>query len=254
MEWTMKKHTTDRLRKMERTEKCQICQKEKPVVDMVMGALVRPSISALIRKERPDWSEEGFICIEDLHRFRMKHIEEVVAAELGELSDLERRVLSSMDRHTLISDEVIGDYEEGLEFGARLADRIAAFGGSWTFIGLFFCVLIGWMSINTVLFLTRPFDPYPFILLNLLLSCLAAIQAPVIMMSQNRGEEKDRARAEHDYQVNLKAELEIRQLHEKMDHVLIHQWQRMVEIQQVQSELISELVEWHEGRRPSEDR
>ena len=244
----MKQQTSNSTQRLKRKEKCRICGKEKPVTELVMGTLVRPSVAELIRKQHPDWTNGSYICLEDLHRFRMQHVGEVVAGELGELSDLERRVLSSMDKHSLIAEEVIGGYERKLSIGDRMADRIASFGGSWTFIGLFFGVLVAWILINTLLLLARPFDPYPFILLNLVLSCLAAIQAPVIMMSQNRQEEKDRARAEHDYQVNLKAELEIRQLHEKMDHVLVHQWQKMVEIQQIQTELIDELVDWHEAR------
>jgi len=246
----MKQQTSSRANRLKRKEKCRICGQEKPITELVMGTLVRPSVAELIRRQHPDWTNESYICLEDLHRFRMGHVEDVVAAEIGELSDLEKRVLSSMDKHSLLAEEVIGEYEGKLSIGSRMADRIASFGGSWRFIGLFFTVLVAWMLVNTLLLLTRPFDPYPFILLNLVLSCLAAIQAPVIMMSQNRQEQKDRARAEHDYQVNLKAELEIRQLHEKMDHVLVHQWQRMVEIQQIQTELIDELVDWHEARSP----
>ena len=126
-----------------------------------------------------------------------------------------------------------------------MADRLAAFGGSWTFLGIFALVMMAWMFVNSYLLAARPFDPYPFILLNLVLSCLAAIQAPVIMMSQNRQQARDRMGAIHDYQVNLKAELEIRHLHQKMDHLLSHQWERLVEIQEIQMELISEI----RGRR-----
>ena len=109
--------------------------------------------------------------------------------------------------------------------GQRLADRIAAVGGSWNFITGFVIVLFAWIAINSIALLSRPFDPYPYILLNLVLSCLAAIQAPVIMMSQNRQETRDRLHAMRDYQVNLKAELEIRHLHQKIDHLLSHQWE-----------------------------
>ena len=114
--------------------------------------------------------------------------------------------------------------------GEALADRIATFGGSWKFIIVFGSVLGTWIVINALVLRAKPFDPYPFILLNLILSCLAAIQAPVIMMSQNRQEAKDRLRSEHDYRINLKAELEIRHLHEKLDHLLSHQWERLAEI------------------------
>ena len=128
-----------------------------------------------------------------------------------------------------------------MTFGQRLSDKIASFGGSWKFIIIFFFILVFWISVNSLILAFKPFDPYPFILLNLILSCLAAIQAPIIMMSQNRQEAKDRLRASHDYQINLKAELEIRQLHQKLDHLLSRQWERLVEIQEVQIELLNEM-------------
>src|SRR5205823_2265166 len=103
-------------------------------------------------------------------------------------------------------------------------------------------MLVVWIVINSLAVLMRPFDPFPYILLNLILSCLAAIQAPIIMMSQNRLEARDRLRAEHDYRVNLKAELEIRHLHWKMDQLLTHQWRRLLEIQQIQTDLMEELL------------
>jgi uncharacterized membrane protein len=121
-----------------------------------------------------------------------------------------------------------------------MADRIASFGGSWKFIILFMAVMVAWMTYNVVTLTGDHFDPYPFILLNLLLSCLAALQAPIIMMSQNRQDAKDRIRSENDFRVNLKAELEIRHLHEKIDHLLSRQWERMAEIQRVQLELMDE--------------
>jgi uncharacterized membrane protein len=105
-------------------------------------------------------------------------------------------------------------------FGERLSDNLASFGGSWVFIISFFSILVSWIALNSLLLLTQPFDPFPFILLNLVLSCLAAIQAPIIMMSQNRQEARDRARAEHDYAINLKAEAEVRALHAKVDSLL----------------------------------
>ena len=132
------------------------------------------------------------------------------------------------------------EYDASLTFGELLSDRIAEFGGSWGFLLVFGAVMALWIGINSLTLLSRPFDPYPYILLNLLLSCLAAIQAPVIMMSQNRQEARDRLRAEHDYQINLKAELEIRNLHEKMDHLVHRQWEKLMEIQQIQMDLMEE--------------
>ena len=129
----------------------------------------------------------------------------------------------------------------GSSLSARLSDQIASFGGSWRFIILFGVVLVLWIILNAALLLNRGFDPYPFILLNLILSCLAAMQAPIIMMSQNRAELRDRLRSENDYKINLKAELEIRHLHEKIDHLLRRQYNRLFEIQQIQIELLEEI-------------
>lgn len=121
-----------------------------------------------------------------------------------------------------------------------MSDHLASFGGSWTIIIIFFGILLVWMAFNLFIIEQERFDPYPFILLNLVLSCLAAIQAPIIMMSQKRQEAKDRLRSENDYRVNLKAELEIRHLHEKIDHILTRQWERLAEIQQIQLELMQD--------------
>lgn len=209
---------------------------------MMPGNLVLPAVAALIQAAYPEWTEASAVCLEDLHRLRIAHVREVLAAERGEITELEQNVLHSLEHQEPLAEDVVGDFEENLSLGARMADRIATFGGSWTFILIFGGVIVVWMFINTVLLITRPFDPYPFILLNLVLSCLAALQAPVIMMSQNRQEAKDRIHAEHDYQVNLKAELEVRHLHEKLDHMLIHQWQRLIELQEIQIELMEEVV------------
>ena len=147
----------------------------------------------------------------------------------------------SLEEEEALSRNLNQEFEDSLTFGQRMADRLADFGGSWTFISIFMTVLVVWMAINTWILLKQPFDPYPYILLNLVLSCLAAIQAPVILMSQNRQEARDRLHSEHDYEINLKAEIEIRKLHEKMDHLLMHQWQRLMEIQQLQVDLMEEI-------------
>ncbi|MDF1788962.1 MAG: DUF1003 domain-containing protein [Verrucomicrobiales bacterium] len=179
----------------------------------------------------------------------MRYVQGLLVSEKGELSDLEVGVVESMKNRQLMATDVSETFIEKLTFGQRLADRIAIFGGSWTFLITFFSFLLLWIAINSVVLLARPFDPYPFILLNLLLSCIAAIQAPVIMMSQNRQEAKDRILGEHEYQINLKAELEIRHLHEKVDHLMMQQWERLVEIQQVQIELLEEIGE-HRHKQP----
>lgn len=220
---------------------CQICGRRPPAVELVLAHLVRPVVTDLIKESYPGWSDDGFICVDDLDRFRYEYVRSLVEAEKGELSDLEKEVLDSISRQEILSTYVDQEFESQLTAGQRLSDQLARFGGSWSFIIFFGCVLVAWIAVNSAALFFRPFDPYPFILLNLILSCLAAIQAPIIMMSQNRQEAKDRARATHDYQVNLKAELEIRQIHQKLDHLLSHQWERLVEIQQVQLELLSEM-------------
>lgn len=220
---------------------CQICGNEFTAVDVMPAALVRSPVVDLIRQDHPEWSTDSFICLSDLNHYRTMYVEDVLASERGELSALESEVVASLREQELLTENVSEQFEKSLTFGERLADKIAAFGGSWTFLICFAVCLVIWITVNSLVLLTRPFDPYPFILLNLILSCLAAIQAPVIMMSQNRQEAKDRLRAEYDYRVNLKAELEIRHLHAKLDLLLSHQWQRLLEIQEIQLELMQEV-------------
>jgi len=221
---------------------CQICKQEKKKSEVVPGIFVRNPIVAKIKQTVPDWSPEGYICLSDLNRFRAEYVQSVIEEDKGQLSTLEEQVVESMKDQDLITKNLNLAYEQQLTTGQRMADKIADFGGSWPFIGIFGVVLILWMLLNSILLITKPFDPYPFIFLNLILSCLAAIQAPIIMMSQNRQEERDRIQAEHDYQINLKAELEIRHLHEKLDHLLMNQWQRLLEIQEIQMELMEEIA------------
>jgi len=223
---------------------CAICGRGFPRRQLVPGAIVRPAVADTIRLDHPEWSAERFICREDLTRYRGRYVHSLLESERGEITVLEQEVVHSLREHELLSANVDAQFERAWSLGERLADRIASFGGSWPFMICFGVFLVLWIATNSLVLLWRPVDPYPFILLNLVLSCLAAIQAPVIMMSQNRQEAKDRLRSQHDYQVNLKAELEIRQLHEKLDHLLSHQWDRLVEIQEIQLEVLSEI-----GRR-----
>lgn len=155
---------------------------------------------------------------------------------------IDRNLMDAIKNNSILSENIQDEIEAELTFGQRLADQVAAFGGSWTFIVTFFTFILLWMSVNIWLLTTQPFDPFPFILLNLILSCLAAIQAPIIMMSQNRQEQKDRQRGEHDYKINLKAELEIKLLSEKIDHLLVHQNKNLLEIQEVQTDYLEDLM------------
>jgi len=229
-------------KKQPETVVCQICKKPKKISEVVPAELVRQPLVETIRQTHPDWSSSGFICITDLNQFRAKYVEDVLEKDKGELSALEEQVVKSLKEHELLSSDVNAEFDRKLTFGERLADKVADYGGSWRFIGIFMGMLFVWIIINAIVLAQKPFDPYPFILLNLILSCIAAIQAPVIMMSQNRQEAKDRLRSEYDYRVNLKAELEIRHLHEKLDHLLVNQWHRLLEIQEIQTELMEELT------------
>ena len=221
---------------------CFQCKRLFPSAMMISGELIRPALAELILKRLPDWTPAKMACPDCLHLFRSEYVEDALTDEKGELSRLDREVLQSLKEQETVSENLNLAFEKDLTPGQYIADRVAAFGGSWTFIIIFFIVLVLWMAINSALVLAKPFDPYPFILLNLVLSCLAAIQAPIIMMSQNRLEARDRLRSEHDYQVNLKAELEIRQLHEKIDVLLKHQWQKLLEVQQIQMDLMTEIA------------
>jgi len=220
---------------------CQVCKKPKSPNSGMIAELIRPSLLEFIKKKLPDLDSNGFICFDDLGEFRKDYIKEVLEDEIGELSALDQEVVESLEQHEILSSDIEKQFEKKLTFGERLSDQIASFGGSWRFIILFGVVLVLWIVLNAALLLNRGFDPYPFILLNLILSCLAAMQAPIIMMSQNRAELRDRLRSENDYKINLKAELEIRHLHEKIDHLLRRQYNRLFEIQQIQIELLEEI-------------
>ncbi|MEO8398735.1 MAG: DUF1003 domain-containing protein [Ignavibacteriaceae bacterium] len=222
-------------------KKCQICGRDQTKIEILPSIIVRPSITELIKIKYPDWDVNGFICREDLQNYRKEYLQKLVQEENGDLSNLEMDVINKLAEHESISVNVEKEFEAKLTFGEKLSDIIASFGGSWKFIIIFGLIIFIWILVNTYFLLTKSFDPYPFILLNLVLSCLAALQAPIIMMSQNRQEARDRSRAEHDYKINLKAELELRQLHQKVDHLLVQQWERMVEIQELQLELLEEL-------------
>lgn len=165
-----------------------------------------------------------------------------MAQEKGELAIIDQDVMNAIKNNAILSENLSEEKETDLTMGQKMADKIAAFGGSWHFIITFFTFILLWIFFNLWILKSKTFDPFPFILLNLILSCLAAIQAPIIMMSQNRQEEKDRKRAEHDYKINLKAELEIKLLSEKIDHLLVHQNKKLLEIQEIQADYLEDLL------------
>jgi len=222
--------------------KSDISQKSFPTREKVSGGSIRPAILDKIKESFPDFNENSFITLQELNEFREKYITDYLSQELKALTKLEHKVIKNFKGRSTISDKLEEDQEEAPTFGQKMADRVATFGGSWTFITYFGVFLLIWISLNALVFLNHGFDPYPFILLNLILSCLAAIQAPVILMSQNRQEEKDRERSKKDYMINLKAELEIKALHEKIDHLIIYQQEQLLDIQKVQIEMMNDIL------------
>jgi len=192
--------------------------------------------------DHPNLGHDDAICRRHLIDYRTRYVEDLLSREKGELSELERQVVESLAREQTVSRNVEASWADKRTVGERTADVVADFGGSWKFIISFGVVLVLWIAFNIWMWEKAVFDPFPFILLNLVLSCLAALQAPVIMMSQKRQEAKDRLRSENDYRVNLKAELEIRHLNEKIDHLINRQWERLAEIQQIQLEIMQDLM------------
>lgn len=220
-----------------------ISHKEFPLSHRISGKTVRQSIITLIQQDYPQFTADKHLALEELSYYREKYISEYLRGQIGELTELEKKVVATLMDKTTLSDKIDGADAQILTLGQKIADKVAAFGGSWTFIISFGIFILFWIALNIVWFANKGFDPYPFILLNLLLSCLAALQAPVIMMSQNRQEEKDRERAKKDYMINLKSEVEIRTLHEKIDHLITHQQQELLEIQKVQIEMINDVLQ-----------
>lgn len=223
------------------TFRSDLSGKEFPENERVSAKNLRQSLLHFINKTHPNFSKSCFLSIEEMNEYREKYISEFLNKKLGNLTEVEKQVIQSVSKNTMISTEVEEDEKE-ITFGQKLADKVAEFGGSWGFIIFFMTFLVAWILLNVFWLSNHGFDPYPFILLNLILSCIAAIQAPVIMMSQNRQEEKDRERAKKDYKINLKSELEIRELHEKIDHLIIHYQQDLLEIQKTQIDLLENIL------------
>lgn len=219
--------------------KCTVCNNEFDEKDLVKGYTVRPALARLIKEEHPDWNDQSYICKEDLRRYRERYLSQLVKMRGSRYKGAEERVIKAITENSIITSETNRGGEEPLSLGDRVADSVAKFGGSWKFIISFVVVLLIWITINVISLFTQPFDPYPFILLNLILSCLAAVQAPVIMMSQNRQEAKDRQRAEDDYKVNLKSELEIKVLDEKIDHLMQDQRELLEEVERLHRESLA---------------
>lgn len=208
---------------------------------LISTDIIHPPILDVMRGKVSAWNGKGYVCRLDYQKIKNDYVRDVLEEDKGQLTHLEKDVLRNLKQHDFLSKNINKQFDKDLTLGQRVADRVAEFGGSWFFILTFISVLIVWIIVNAFFLTSKAFDPYPFILLNLVLSCLAALQAPIIMMSQNRKSDKDRLQSEYDYKINLKAELEIRHLNEKIDHLLSYQWQRLLEIQQLQVEMMEDL-------------
>ena len=219
-----------------------ISKHEIPKGEGVIGQDIREGIFNLIKSDFPDFDSDDWITLTELNLYRRLYLTALITQEKGELASIDRDVVEAIKNNSILSENIRDEKEGKLSFGQKVADKVATFGGSWTFIITFFSFILIWMIVNIWLLATAPFDPFPFILLNLILSCLAAIQAPIIMMSQNRQEQKDRQRGEHDYKINLKAELEIQLLSEKIDHLLVSQNKKLLEIQEIQTDYLQDLM------------
>lgn len=215
-----------------------------PTSVKVSAKTLRTNLFEFIQEQHPGFNRGSFLSIEELNKFRQQYFSDYLTDQLGELSEMEKEVISSITEHTTLAGKLDDEDEnQTLSFGDRLADHVADFGGSWKFIIIFGVLLMLWIILNVYILQDKGFDPYPFILLNLFLSCIAAIQAPVIMMSQNRQEDKDRQRSKKDYMINLKSEVEIHTLHEKLDQLIIIQQQELIENQKEQLEKLNVVLE-----------
>jgi uncharacterized membrane protein len=224
---------------------------EFPITERIPGRTIRKSLLTFIQQSNPEFTPDQSLSVSELSTFRENYIAKYLTNQIGELSELEKTVLSSINNQSVLSDREDEKGAQDITFGQRIADKVASFGGSWTFIISFGIFILIWICLNIIWLQNKAFDPYPFILLNLILSCLAALQAPVIMMSQNRQEEKDRERAKKDYMINLKSELEIRGLHEKIDHLIMDQQQELLEIQKIQIDMMRDILSQINKNNPS---
>ena len=224
-----------------------LSKKEFPISEKISASLIRKQIFDLIKRDYPTFSQKKIISFTELNLYREKYISNSLVSEIDELSSISEVMLNSLKNQSTISDKLEKDDSVTFTLGQRVADKVASFGGSWYFISSFGFFILVWILVNVLWFANKGYDPYPFILLNLILSCLAALQAPVIMMSQNRQEEKDRERAKKDYMINLKSELEIRMLHEKIDHLMLHQQQDLIEIQKIQMDMMNDILSQLKG-------
>jgi uncharacterized membrane protein len=227
--------------------RCQLCGRGGRRGELVRSDSVRPQVARHIAAKHGDWNGTGYVCRRCVALESGSYMVAELERERGELSTIEKELAEKSGESQLIAEHIDEEFQRSVTLGQRAADATARIGGSWGFVLGFGLVLVAWIALNSFVLAGKAFDPYPYILLNLALSCLAALQAPIIMMAQNRQAARDRAQADQDFRVNLKAEIAIMNLHEKLDHLLHSQWEHLLELQQIQIDMLSEM---DKRRRP----
>ncbi|EEI25090.1 DUF1003 domain-containing protein [Lentilactobacillus hilgardii] len=225
----------------EQTAICFIDHQKHMVIDGRYLRDLEPATRNLIKSEYPSAKVTDFICDHDLLKYQLMRVDGMVKSDVKQTRKINRRLTRAMQSDDYEIVDVNENLERTLTMGQRISDAVARFGGSWGFIGIFTSVLIAWMFVNGASLFGIHFDPFPFILLNLGLSCIAAIQAPIIMMSQNRAADRDRMNSENDYHVNLKSEHELRILHAKLDNLTQNQLPHTLEIQKLEIEILGQI-------------
>ena len=221
--------------------RCQLCGRVGRRDELLRSDTVRPQVASHIAASHRAWNGTSFVCRPCLASESGNYVVAALERERGELSAIEMELAKRSGESLLVAEHLEEEFQRSITFGQRAADATARVGGSWGFVIAFALVLAAWIGLNSVALAGHAFDPFPYILLNLVLSCLAALQAPIIMMAQNRQAARDRAQADQDFRVNLKAEIAIMNLHEKLDHLLHTQWERLLELQQIQIDMLSDL-------------
>lgn len=239
---------------IQKNQICIICGKHFTIMEGLFLRDLSGQLREQILKTNSFAKQSSFICLKDLQKLRIDQMQAVIDQERKTDQATSDKLKKEMAKDTYVITNLNDTVYGKRSIGQRLADAVAKFGGSWGFIIAFLIILIVWMTINVVHFLGVNFDPYPFILLNLFLSCVAAIQAPIIMMSQNRQAERDRFDSENDYKTNMKSEMEIRILHEKLDQLNEVKWPHILDIQKMQIEVLSEIENEIQSLKASDEK
>lgn len=218
------------------------------------GSEIRKELLEIIQKDLPTFGLDDYISLPSLNDYRRRYVAQVLQEDNRNISALEKNIIESLDKNDILTRNVEPELEKTLTFGEKTSDALSDLMGGWPFTIGFLAFVLLWMGGNTVLLFAKPLDPYPYIFLNLLLSLVASVQAPLIMMSQNRKEARDRRRSVNDYEINLKAELEIKLLHEKVDYLTGVQNHRMLEMHEIQTEYLSDVLKTLEAMKEKSEK